>query len=130
MLDINTKKRIDDCRDILVGKLPDPKSQIDQITLALIYKFMDDMDQQSKSYGGVSSFFVNDFEKYSWSNIMSVHIGANDMLKLYSEGIEKMSENETIQPLFRSIFKDAYESARSHILSGQTFENLKKIQNA
>jgi anthranilate phosphoribosyltransferase len=29
-----------------------------------------------------------------------------------------------------SIFKDAYESARSHILSGQTFENLKKIQNA
>ena len=28
-----------------------------------------------------------------------------------------------------SIFKDAYESARSHILSGQTFENLKKIQN-
>jgi type I restriction enzyme M protein len=108
MLDTNTKKRIDDCRDILVGKLPDPKSQIDQITLALIYKFMDDMDQQSKSYGGVSSFFVNDFEKYSWSNIMSAHIGANDMLKLYSEGIEKMSENETIQPLFRSIFKDAY----------------------
>jgi hypothetical protein len=28
-----------------------------------------------------------------------------------------------------SKFKDAYESARSHILSGQTFENLKKIQN-
>ena len=108
MLDTNTKKRIDDCRDILVGKLPDPKSQIDQITLALIYKFMDDMDQQSKSFGGVASFFVGDFEKYSWSNIMSPHIGANDMLKLYSEGIEKMSENETIQTLFRSIFKDAY----------------------
>ena len=26
-------------------------------------------------------------------------------------------------------FKDAYESARSHILSGKTFENLKNIQN-
>ena len=48
MLDSNTK-RIDDCRDILVGKLPDPKSQIDQITLALIYKFMDDMDHRVKS---------------------------------------------------------------------------------
>ena len=108
MLDTNTKKRIDDCRDILVGKLPDPKAQIDQITLALIYKFMDDMDQQSKSFGGVSSFFVNDFEKYSWSNIMSAHMSANDMLKLYSKGIEKMSLNQTIQPLFRSIFKDAY----------------------
>ena len=39
---------------------------------------------------------------------MSSQIGANEMLKLYSEGIEKMSENENIQPLFRSIFKDAY----------------------
>jgi anthranilate phosphoribosyltransferase len=28
-----------------------------------------------------------------------------------------------------SKFKDAYESTRSHILSGKTFENLKKIQN-
>ena len=28
-----------------------------------------------------------------------------------------------------SEFKDAYDSARSHILSGKTFENLKKIQN-
>ena len=108
MLDSNTKKRIDDCRDILVGKLPDPKSQIDQITLALIYKFMDDMDQQSKDFGGVASFFTGGFEKYSWSSIMSSQIGANEMLKLYSEGIEGMSENENIQPLFRSIFKDAY----------------------
>ena len=26
-------------------------------------------------------------------------------------------------------FKEAYETARSHILSGKTIENLKKIQN-
>lgn len=26
LLDTATKKRIDDCRDILVGKVPDPKS--------------------------------------------------------------------------------------------------------
>ena len=29
-----------------------------------------------------------------------------------------------------SKFKDAYNSARSHILSGKTFQNLKNIQNA
>ena len=28
-----------------------------------------------------------------------------------------------------SKFKDAYESARLHILSGKTFKNLKNIQN-
>ena len=37
MLDQETKKRIDDCRNILVGKVPDPKSQVEQITIAMIY---------------------------------------------------------------------------------------------
>jgi hypothetical protein len=41
MLDADTKRRIDTARDILVGKVPDPKSQVEQITIALIYKFMD-----------------------------------------------------------------------------------------
>jgi type I restriction enzyme M protein len=52
MLDTDTKRRIDTARDILVGKVPDPKSQVEQITIALIYKFMDDMDLQSEELGG------------------------------------------------------------------------------
>ena len=32
MLDTDTKRRIDTARDILVGKVPDPKSQVEQIT--------------------------------------------------------------------------------------------------
>ena len=44
MLDISTKRRIDTARDILVGKVPDPKGQVEQITIALMYKFMDDID--------------------------------------------------------------------------------------
>ena len=48
MLDTDTKRRIDTARDILVGKVPDPKSQVEQITIALIYKFMDDMDAESR----------------------------------------------------------------------------------
>jgi hypothetical protein len=47
MLDTDTKRRIDTARDILVGKVPDPKSQVEQITIALIYKFMDDMDAEA-----------------------------------------------------------------------------------
>jgi hypothetical protein len=30
MLDTDTKRRIDTARDILVGKVPDPKSQVDR----------------------------------------------------------------------------------------------------
>jgi len=52
MLDAETKSRIDSARDILVGKAPDPKSQVEQITIAMIYKFMDDMDRQSEELGG------------------------------------------------------------------------------
>ena len=43
---------LDTARDILVGKVPDPKSQVEQITIALIYKFMDDMDAEAEELGG------------------------------------------------------------------------------
>ena len=52
MLDADTKRRIDTARDILVGKVPDPKSQVEQITIALIYKFMDDLDCRERGTGG------------------------------------------------------------------------------
>jgi type I restriction enzyme M protein len=108
MLDNTTRKRIDDCRDILVGKLPDPKSQIEQITIALIYKFMDDMDKESIDLGGTIKFFSADFEKFSWDNLFNAKVTATEMLSLYSEAIESMEKNPNIPQLFRDIFKNAY----------------------
>lgn len=108
MLDNTTRKRIDNCRDILVGKLPDPKSQIEQITIALIYKFMDDMDKESIELGGKAKFFSGDFEKYSWDNLFDPKVSAMEMLQLYSESIESMEKNPNIPQLFRDIFKNAY----------------------
>jgi len=52
MLTSVPKRRIDACRDILVGKLPLPTDQVELITLALIYKFMDDLDEESVTMGG------------------------------------------------------------------------------
>lgn len=108
MLDQETKKKIDDCRNILVGKVPDPKSQVEQITIALIYKFMYDIDLESLEMGGVSTFFVGEYEKYSWGNIFNPRIGGNEMISLYGEGIVKMNQNPSIPQLFRDIFKNAY----------------------
>lgn len=108
MLDNETKKRIDDCRNILVGKVPDPKSQVEQITIAMIYKFMYDMDLESMEMGGISTYFVGEYEKYSWSNIFNPRIGGNEMIALYGEGIVKMNLNPNIPQLFRDIFKNAY----------------------
>lgn len=108
MLEAETKRRIDTARDILVGKVPDPKSQVEQITIALIYKFMDDMDKESISMGGIPGFFVGEFEKYSWTKIFNPRLGGYEMLSLYSEAITRLSQNTNLPPLFRDIFKNAY----------------------
>ena len=108
MLDTETKRRIDTARDILVGKVPDPKSQVEQITIALIYKFMDDMDAEAEELGGNRKFFTGEFARYGWAKLMAPSIGGHEMLGLYGEGIQKMPENPGIPLLFRDIFKNAY----------------------
>jgi type I restriction enzyme M protein len=108
MLDTATKRRIDTARDILVGKVPDPKSQVEQITIALIYKFMDDMDAESEELGGKRQFFTGDYARYGWAKLMDRSLGGHEMLGLYGEGIAKMPENPGIPALFRDIFKNAY----------------------
>lgn len=108
MLDTLTKRRIDTARDILVGKLPDPKSQVEQITIALIYKFMDDMDKQSEELGGKATFFTGEYEKYAWSRIFDPRVSGYELVGLYGEAIQKMNHNPNIPQLFRDIFKNAY----------------------
>ena len=108
MLDTTTKRRIDTARDILVGKVPDPKSQVEQITIALIYKFMDDMDAESEELGGKRKFFTGAYARYGWAKLMAPSLGGHEMLGLYGEGIAKMPENPGIPALFRDIFKNAY----------------------
>jgi type I restriction enzyme M protein len=108
MLDTDTKRRIDSARDILVGKVPDPKSQVEQITIALIYKFMDDMDAESEELGGKRKFFAGEWERYGWPKLMRSGLGGHEVLALYSEAIAKMPQNAGIPSLFRDIFKNAY----------------------
>ncbi len=108
MLDIETKRRIDNARDILVGKVPDPKTQVEQITFAMIYKFMDDMDQLSVSIGGNPSFFSNGYEQFAWSKLMDKRLGGEARLDLYVRALDQMSQNPYIPQLFRDVFKGAF----------------------
>ena len=108
MLDSVTKKRIDDLRNILVGKIPSPQSQVEQITTGLIYKFMYDMDVEAVEMGGVPSFFVDDYEKYSWKHLFDPKLGGADKVQLYSDAIENMYTNPSAPQLFREIFKNSF----------------------
>ncbi len=108
MLNFDVKRKINTLRDILVGKVPDPKAQVEQITIALIYKFMDDMDLEGMEFGGSREFFKEEYEKYAWTNIMQPENSGQQRANLYAEGIDKMSMNPHLPQLFRDIFRGAY----------------------
>jgi type I restriction enzyme M protein len=138
MLDTDTKRRIDTARDILVGKVPDPKSQVEQITIALIYKFMDDMDTEAEELGGKRSFFAGEHERYGWAKLMRSGLGGHETLALYAEAITKMTENAALPALFRDIFKNAYlpyrdpETLRAFlkIIDEFTYDHSEKLGDA
>lgn len=108
MLTFDVKRKINTLRDILVGKVPDPKAQVEQITIALIYKFMDDMDIEGLEFGGTRQFFTGEYEKYTWTEIMKPENSGQQRAFLYAEGIEKMATNSNLPQLFRDIFRGAY----------------------
>ena len=138
MLDAGTKRKIDSARDILVGKVPDPKAQVEQITTALIYKFMDDMDKESEELGGDAKYFSGDYEQYSWPNLLDKKISGQERLNLYVNAIEAMPSNPHIPQLFKDIFKDAFLPYRDpetlHLflkeIDGFTYDNSENLGNA
>ena len=138
MLDTDTKRRIDTCRDILVGKVPDPKSQVEQITIALIYKFMDDMDLEAEELGGERRFFTKDYERYRWAKLVAPGVSGQDMLNTYSEALTNMVQNEGLPKLFRDIFRNAYlpyrdpETLRAFLreINSFTYDHSEKLGDA
>lgn len=90
MLDKTTKTKIDTARDILVGKVPNPQSQVELITIAMIYKFMDDMDMQNIEMGGNRIFFTDDLEPYAWSKVLSPKLNNWERISLYAEALDRL----------------------------------------
>ena len=112
-MNTDTKRHIDSARQVLVGVVPNPTSQIDQITNALIYKFMDDMDQSAIKQGDEPSFFVGDLEPYAWTRLMDPRMGNQERMNLYGEALIKFSQAKQLPELFRGIFKSAFLPYRS-----------------
>ena len=107
MLSNDTRKIIDDARDTLVGQIPVPMMQCQQITLALTYKFMSDDDEQAVDLGGQAHYFTGDLEKYTWNKIVSRRLDDTQRSELYREGLTALRDSKTMPAVFREIFKDA-----------------------
>lgn len=138
MLDKTTKTKIDTARDILVGKVPNPQSQVELITIAMIYKFMDDMDMQNIEMGGNRIFFTNDLESYAWSKVLSSKLNNWERISLYAEALDKLQVAKQIPELFRKIFKGAFLPFRDgatlslflNEIDGFSYNNSENLGNA
>jgi type I restriction enzyme M protein len=108
MLNAEAKRHIDAARQVLVGKIPDPKGQVQEITNALVYKFMDDMDEMAASLGGKRRYFTGEYEQFSWRKIMDPKVGAHTRIDLYTQALSRLSKNPNLPELFRGIFRHAY----------------------
>ncbi len=108
MLTKETKARIDRARDILVGQLPLPSDQVELITIALIYKFMDDIDEESRSLGGKPTFFVGELRDLNWRSLIANTLSAGERVTRFIQGIEAVSTAKHIPELFKSIFKNTF----------------------
>ena len=109
MLNADVKNRINYLRDILVGKVPDPKTQIDQITTALIYKFMSDSDDDCvDNLKGKRTYFIKSLKNYSWKKIMDSTLENDQRLRLYKEALSKIPKAKHINSFFKDIFKNAF----------------------
>ena len=127
MLSSDTKRLIDAARDYLVGVVPNPLNQIEQITFALIYKFMYDMDKASLKAGGKASFFTGSLKEYSWDKLIDSRLGNHEKFALYSDALEKFAEAKQLPELFRSIFKSAFLPYKAPETLGMFLKVLNKF---
>ncbi|MCK5508799.1 MAG: N-6 DNA methylase [Desulfobacterales bacterium] len=138
MLDKETRQRINSARQILVGKVPDPKAQVEQITNALIYKFMDDMDRENEELGGKAQFLTGDLKEFSWGRLMSRELSGLERWDIYTRALSSFAKSKQIPELFRTIFKDAYLPYRDSEtlnlflkeINGFSYSNSENLGNA
>ena len=138
MLSKETKKKIDDARNILVGQLPLPSDQVELITIALIYKFMDDQDEDQRQLGFDEAFFSGDLKQYSWQRLMSNEIDADERVNVFTKGIEEIQKAAHIPLLFREIFKNTFLKFRDGrtlhlflgVINGFSYDHSEELGNA
>ena len=105
---IATRNIIQDARDQLVGKVPLPIDQCNEITRALIYKFLSAADTESIEDGGEPTYFVDPHRESHWDRLMAPEQTANEIQRLYTAGLTMLGSREDIPPAFQTIYQDAF----------------------
>ncbi len=105
MLDADIERRINRARNALVRKVPDLKSQIEQISIALIYKLISDPSTAWPLKQ--NHFFVNGGARFCWTKIMQRDLSCAQRFELYSTGLQRIGGNSEIPAVIRKILGNA-----------------------
>ena len=111
----NSRRQIDKARAALVGIIPDPKGQVEQITTALVYKFLDKLDSDSVAIGGRRTYFVDNTAEFSWENLLDASLTGDQRLLLYRRAVEGMAESDKLGAVFGKMMRGAsspFQNAR------------------
>ena len=108
MLNHDNKNIIQDARDLLVGKVPMPVDQCEEITRALIYKFISYLDINSIALDGDTAYFVGDDARFRWDVMMAPEMTAHEIQRRYTGGLAMIGGRSDIPPVFQTIYQDAY----------------------
>ena len=101
------KNIVGTARDLLVGKVPLPVEQCQEITRALIYKFLSAEDALSVGLGGEPSYFTGERAECRWDALMSPEQTANEVDRRYRDGMAMLGRYDNM-PAIQTIYKDAY----------------------
>ena len=101
------KNIVSTARDLLVGKVPLPVDQCQEITRALIYKFLSAEDAASVGLGGQPRYFTGAHAECRWDALMSPEQTANDVDRRYRDGMAMLGRAD-VMPAIRTIYQDAY----------------------
>ena len=130
MMNGDNKRRIDAARDVLVGIIPDPKGQVEQITTALIYKYMDELDRESVALGGKRSFFTGKYAKFSWENLMLPSLDGDQRLALYRKAVESLPQNDKLPQIFGEMLRGAHSQFRDARVLGLFMKEIDGLECA
>ena len=127
MLDKDTKQKINNARQILVGAVPSPEAQVQQITIAMLYKFMDDMDESNKLAGLKAQFFKDDLKDFRWKNLVDPRQEPEKKAQLYMNALDSFSKSKHLPEIFQTIFKGVFIPYRNAELLSLFIKEIDKF---
>jgi len=102
-----TAQRIRHAQNALTKKILDPKSQVEQIAIALLYKYLGRLDASSQLSTRIKDWSAGSYALTSWAELMKKPLSDEDRVQAYYANLKALAESAGVPPVIRSIFRNA-----------------------